>query len=273
MSNLGEVETSRDEGVILNNPSSSKKPTQSSQYKHFCFTFNNYDRDEITILQKVFDTLCFMYAFQEETGEQGTPHLQGVISLHKRARYSEFGLSKKIHWECTKDVKASYLYCTKTQSRTGQVFTKNYDLPYIQHIETFYDWEKDINTLLDAEPSDRTIHWFWEPDGCAGKTTYQKYVFTHYEQCVILSGKGADMKNGVVEYHKKNGRLPRIILINIPKCVGSDFLSYTGIEEVKDMFFFSGKYEGGMVCGKVHTYSASLMKNLTIVGCQVIDLS
>jgi len=27
-------------------------------------------------------------------------------------------------------------------------------------------------------------------------------------------------------------------------------MSYTGMEEIKDMFFYSGKYEGGMVCGR-----------------------
>ena len=28
------------------------------------------------------------------------------------------------------------------------------------------------------------------------------------------------------------------------------YLSWCGIEEIKDMFFYSGKYEGGMVCGE-----------------------
>jgi len=36
-------------------------------------------------------------------------------------------------------------------------------------------------------------------------------------------------------------------LINIPKC--QDHISWGGIEQVKDMFFYSPKYEGGMVCG------------------------
>jgi hypothetical protein len=42
---------------------------------------------------------------------------------------------------------------------------------------------------------------------------------------------------------------PEIVLINIPKSFDQEYLSYTGIEEVKDMLFYSGKYEGGQVDG------------------------
>jgi hypothetical protein len=57
------------------------------------------------------------------------------------------------------------------------------------------------------------------------------------------------MKNGIVEYKKTNGDTPELILINLPRSFNNDYLSYTGIEEVKDMCFYSGKYEGGMVIG------------------------
>ena len=66
---------------------------------------------------------------------------------------------------------------------------------------------------------------------------------------MVLGGKSADMKNGVVEYQKNNTCLPEIVVLNIPRSFNSDYLSYTGIEEVKDMFFNSGKYEGGMIDG------------------------
>lgn len=42
--------------------------------------------------------------------------------------------------------------------------------------------------------------------------------------------------------------MPRIVIINIPRN-NKNFVSYTGLEEIKDMFFFSGKYESGMVSG------------------------
>lgn len=65
---------------------------------------------------------------------------------------------------------------------------------------------------------------------------------------VTLSGKGTDMKNGIVQYKANTHVLPSVVLINIPRSK-SGFLSYTGMEEIKDMYFYSGKYEGGMVCG------------------------
>ena len=61
----------------------------------------------------------------------------------------------------------------------------------------------------------------------------------------MLSGKAGDMKNGIVQY----GNIPKVVLINMPRSSGG-FISYSGIEQIKDMFFFSGKYEGGMICGK-----------------------
>ena len=57
------------------------------------------------------------------------------------------------------------------------------------------------------------------------------------------------MKNGIIEYVKKHGDTPERIIIPIPKTFNLEFISYEGIEQVKDMYFYSGKYEGGVVCG------------------------
>lgn len=224
--------------------------SQSNQLLNWCFTYNNYEKSDIEILETYFKQFCFKYCFQEETGENNTPHLQGVISLKKRARWSEFGLPKAIHWEGCKHVTKAYEYCSKVETRTGKIFAFNYELPYTVEINNFYDWEQNLISIISKEPDDRLIYWIHEPNGNRGKTTFQKYLYTHFPKVVVLSGKGSDMKNGVISYKNKNGFLPEIILINIPKSVDADFISYTGIEEIKDMFFFSGKYEGGMVCGK-----------------------
>ena len=55
-------------------PSSDKKDDKKKQIPqriHHFFTYNNYDRSIIPVLIEAFNHLCYMYAFQEETGEQG----------------------------------------------------------------------------------------------------------------------------------------------------------------------------------------------------------
>lgn len=246
-----EIETLEILGGNTNSPPISSSKKQVSQLMHWCFTWNNYEKDDIETLETLFKHLCHKYCFQEETGKCGTPHLQGVISMKKKARWTEFGLPNVIHWEKTRNLTKSYKYCSKIETRTGDVFTLNYELPYVVNIPKMYKWQSDILNILDdlCPPDERKIYWFWELQGCRGKTTIQKYIYTHYAGVVVLSGKGSDMKNGVVNYLKNNGTLPKIVLINIPRSIDQDFVSYSGIEEVKDMFFFSGKYEGGMVCG------------------------
>jgi hypothetical protein len=68
------------------------------------------------------------------------------------------------------------------------------------------------------------------------------------KKALVLSSKSADMKYGIVKYIEKHGHAPQIIIIDVPRSVDLNFLSYTGIEEVKNGCFFSPKYECDMVC-------------------------
>merc|ERR1711924_560248 len=111
-----------------------------------------------------------------------------------------------------------------------------------------YDWQKGVIDIINTEPDDRTLYWIWSATGNVGKTTFSKYL-THKFGAVQLGGKAADVKNGIVTYINDKGTEPEIILIPIPRSFKTDYLSYEGIENAKDMYFYSGKYEGGQVCG------------------------
>ena len=84
--------------------------------KHWCFTFNNYSADDLT----QFCAICASsnpvikrYVFQEETGESGTPHLQGYIEFADRKRpMSVFKFTKKIHWEVCRSPTDAIAYCS-----------------------------------------------------------------------------------------------------------------------------------------------------------------
>lgn len=234
--------SSKEEGNTKPPPSCKKK--QISPCKRWCFTWNNYTIDwESRIVPIV--SKCGKYSIGDEVGgENGTPHLQGYIEFDVKCRPMSILGIKEIHWEKAKGNRIENLNYTQKEGK----YIQNFEIKYKCEISKFYPWENKILKILKTKPDDRSIYWFWEPTGCAGKTTFQKYVFTHFENVIVLSGKGDDMKNGIVQYQKLNNKLPEIILINIPRA-SKNFISWSGIEQVKDMFFFSGKYEGGNICG------------------------
>lgn len=210
------------------------------------FTLNNYDDKDFKTMKKLCSVFCRCACIGKEEGDLGTPHLQGYIEFKTKARpKSKFKFTNKIHWEKAKGTREdNYSYCTKD----GDFWTLNMDVPYDLSM-TLLPWQNAVVNKIDKAINDRSILWIWDKEGCRGKTLLAKWLYLKREHVVVLSGKAADMKHGIVEYQNKNCCLPKIVIINIPRST-LDYVSYTGIEEIKDMFFFSGKYEGGMICGK-----------------------
>jgi len=89
--------------------------------KHWCFTINNYEEDEIDRLSKLIETPSVRYlVFQQEEGESGTPHIQGYICLAGKQRLS--GVKKLVgdraHCEVARgSPQQNRSYCTKTETR------------------------------------------------------------------------------------------------------------------------------------------------------------
>lgn len=226
-------------------------PTKVNPAKYWFFTLNNPTNDEIEELIFYESSIVPKYVFQLEEGENGTPHLQGIICFKKKTRPLGKFKCKRYHWEVARDVPASIIYCQKDEGRLKGPWVRFWERTYKVSIpdKLYKPWMKELEDILQGEPDPRKIYWYWEPKGCTGKTLFCKYIFCKYERVVVLSGGGKDMKNGIISYKETQQTLPRIILMNIPRSK-EGFISWTGIEEIKDMFFYSGKYEGGMVCGK-----------------------
>lgn len=96
---------------------------EKSRARSWTFTVNNYEDEEVHNYTRTFDNLG-KYIFQEEMGENKTPHLQGVITF-KNAK--TFSAVKKIipraHIEKCKSLVASRLYCQKEDTRIGEIYT------------------------------------------------------------------------------------------------------------------------------------------------------
>ncbi len=217
--------------------------------RNWCFTWNNYNsvqNKSVAQCLGVFTRLSCEYVFQEERGEKGTPHLQGYIGF-KNARSISFQelLPKAIHWEKCRSRSDSIAYCSKEDTRVGQIFT---NIPSLIKVadplkgKVLYDYQEEILALIKGDSDDRTINWYWESTGNVGKTALCKHICLHNKNAIYVSGKSSDIKYAIADMKKK----PKIVLWDVPR-TSEDYVSYEGIESVKNGIFFSTKYESGMV--------------------------
>jgi len=250
--------------MVKNSSKSSKRngkfgnTRQTSPARNWCFTINNYTKEDKEKLLSVKKELVPRYVFQEEKGapeevNAGTPHLQGYIDFGKGNKNRPKNLiggilgHMRTHWEKTRNVNKSIEYCQKEYTRIGKTFRRGIRAPYKIDI-ILKDWQKEILAVLNEEPNEREIIYCWDASGNTGKTTFAKYIFLTYDECIMVNGAKNDMLNGVRTFCEFNGNTPRIVLINIPRDQ-QNRCSWSGVESIKDMFFFSPKYEGGMICG------------------------
>lgn len=114
-------------------------------------TLNNYTSTEVEQLNALFRIHTKRFIFQEETGEEGTPHLQGAFVLNK-TKYLQWlknNINKRAHFEPMNNEAASFDYCSKPETRTGSIY-KNED--FLKLDEPFY--EKGIWTLWSVYRDD-----------------------------------------------------------------------------------------------------------------------
>ena len=107
---------------------STPKPLQAPCRKNHFFTYNNYPIDEIGVLVSTLKHFAYKGKIQSEVGEQGTPHLQGMIWCKTAHRDTEFKLPKQIHWRALKDTENKRDYCAKDETHDG-VFRTSWGFP------------------------------------------------------------------------------------------------------------------------------------------------
>lgn len=180
------------------------KEKRTSPAKYWLGTFNNYTKDECDILVKELNEKCEKFIMQEEVGENGTPHLQMKICFEKKARPVGAFTSKKIHWESSKMWKG-WEYCAKDDTHMGQRWSKG--IPRPLKINEPYGWQMKVIEIIKQEPDERSIYWFWEPDGGVGKTVFCKYLIVKHK-ALLVSGKASDMKCTIARMKEQEKDLP-----------------------------------------------------------------
>lgn len=209
-----------------------------NQMIHWFFTWNNYP-DNWKELFRAKEPLFQKLRIQTEIGKKGTPHLQGNVSCYKKRRWSEFELPKQIKWMKSRNVKACYAYCNKEKTSTGDFLEWGCDPPQknkkpLKLISPDYPWEQEIIKIIETEPDDRFIYWYYDLIGGVGKTSFAKYLSAKYN-AIPLDGRKNDILYTAAEYESD-------VYIYIPSRTIEHF-SYDSLEKVKDGFFMCAKYE------------------------------
>lgn len=231
-------------------PSGNTKKAQIPPARYWVFTLNNYTEEDIHAIEDVCSSKNIKYVFQKEIAPTtGTPHLQGYIDFGLGEKKRPKGMfNQKIHWlKAVGGFNDNWNYCTKKHDGgTGEFYT-NFDIPEPLECPPIKEWCNEFIEIAKTKPDYRKIHWIWSDKGDTGKSTFCKYLCIKHD-AVILSGSCKDMKLGLVNYMKDhNGKSPKIIVIDIPRSFDTDFLSYTGLEEIKNGCFFSSKCDSKMV--------------------------
>lgn len=255
-SKIEPVETAR------GNTNLSPKKKQCIQLTRFFFTFNNYAKSDIDTLNAKFRDICKSYVFQEEKGESGTPHLQGCIWLKKKMRWTEFNLPKQIHWEKVINWNESVKYCSKEETRNGDIYS--YGLPkQLKIIKDLKPWQNKVIDIINEDPDDRTVYWIYDAKGCMGKTVFSKYLYVKHNAIIATGGGNKDIAC-MIAILKKEGRDlndKTTFIFNFPRC--TEGISYKAIESVKDGLITSVKYESSTLvfnCPHVICFSNELPK-------------
>lgn len=245
MDNIGTVEQVGTPDVILDQSG----VNASKKARAYTLTWNNYTEADYGTLEQLAKDSCSDWAFQREVGASGTPHIQGALYFKSPRSWAAVKkLLPSCHIEVARNWQAAKQYCMKSDTAVGKPNVKGKrevkDPLAGRELRPF---QQEILDLLLTEPDDRTIHWYWEPNGAIGKTTLAKHICLQHKDAIYVAGKAADMKCAIAEL-VKNGNPPRICIVDLTRTVeGFTGSLYQGLEEIKNGIFFSGKYESGMV--------------------------
>lgn len=211
----------------------------SSRARKWVFTLNNYTEYDFKSLHNYMAQMAQKYIIGKEVGKKGTPHLQGFVEWKNPKRFDEMkNLNYKMHLGVAYgSAEENLIYCSKDGNFVTNIYVEK---PKILEDCQLYDWQKKIlNIIENEEPDDRTINWIYNEKGKGGKSNFAKYLFYHKKAMYLRSGTARDIKNILFD-----NKFARDIIIDLTRSK-ENFVSYTLMEELKDGFLFSTKFEGG----------------------------
>lgn len=206
------------------------------KYQLYCWFFTlKYEESQLSQLLELLKTIAKKFTFSGEIGEGGYKHWQGCFSLKNKEYFATVKnyFPNSIHLEpCMNFFKAS-CYCKKIETHIEGPYDEKTVL--LKTIQNLLPWQQEVVDICLKEPDDRTICWFWDPDGCKGKTVFCKYMYVKYGASVVANGSSKDIAQALPDN-------PNIVLFNFTRTT-EERINYGALEAVKDGLMFSPKYE------------------------------
>ncbi|QGH73224.1 MAG: Rep protein [CRESS virus sp. ctrF513] len=227
----------------MDNSSGNTKPRNIKKL-HWLLTINNPKENELEELAKI-----YKITGQYEKGENGTRHIQCVVSFNCQRYFNSIKeMFPRAHIEPVRRINDAVNYVTKIDTRdcVSPVIHPDHKRYIKREIKNKflmckpYKWQEEIMTILDKEPDDRTIYWYWDPIGCTGKSVFTKHLVMT-RGAFAVGGRVQDALYMIMKKQKK-GLEPDIIIFDIPRNQGND-VSYNAIESIKNGCCFSSKYK------------------------------
>ena len=98
-------------------------------------------------------------------------------------------------------------------------------------------WQEELNRVLNLRPNSREIRFIVDREGNNGKSWFARhYCELHPNAQIIIPGKKADMAYAMREDC-------RVFFFDCPRSKQGEYVQYDFLEEVKNGYVFSPKYE------------------------------
>lgn len=133
-------------------------------------------------------------------------------------------------------------------------------------------WQAELKARLEGEADDRTIEFIVDTEGNQGKTWFAHWYAHQCDDCqVIQPGKKADMAYCL-------DSTIRVLILDAPRSKQGEFVQYDFLEDVKNGYVFSTKYESRVKqLGRCHVVvmmnESPDMTKLSLDRYKVTDLS
>lgn len=206
------------------------------------------------------------FCAQEEIGDLGNYHIQGYLEWGKpirlsehKAKWARLMTEEGCHTEMRKKTRDQCIwYCTRADKRMpdGQVWSHQIVIPVppraVQgyRVEDLRPWQRDMWDILKAPPvqgvNDRHVWWIHCAGGGSGKSWFARFLSRHIATLTCAGCASKDAKALCLRMIQEQKRNPEVITFDMPR-TREGSVPFAAIEDFKNGFFASGKYEGGMV--------------------------